>query len=137
MKRLAIVLVKKLGIGSACNISSILLGQLAATNSDIYSQQPIIDLDGVQHAGINFSTVVLQASSPTQLANFVTKIRVEAECTSIVVFSRCGQQLNNQPGQHRLEISAKRLQEAEPLGIAIFGDDLQIRQLTKRFSVLH
>ncbi|MCU7805719.1 MAG: DUF2000 family protein [Candidatus Thiodiazotropha sp. (ex Lucinoma borealis)] len=135
MKRIAVILDKGLSRGEACNIAAIVVGQLSATNHDVYSQQSITDLDGIQHAGINFSTIVLQASSPTQLANFAKKISADCDHVNLVAFSRSGQQLNNQPDQHRSEISTKRLHEVEPLGLAIFGDDQQVRQLTKRFSV--
>ncbi|MDV7719931.1 DUF2000 family protein [Pediococcus ethanolidurans] len=134
MKRNAIILEKHLSVGQVGNVAAILMGQLAQLDTKLFSKEPVIDKDQVQHAGIQYSTVILKAGSG-QIAN-LAKLLVENAAINAVVFTATGQSLNNQFEIYAQSIKQSRLEETGPVGIAISGEDSEVRQLTKKFSLL-
>nr|WP_276204470.1 DUF2000 family protein [Enterococcus ureasiticus] len=53
-----------------------------------------------------------------------------------VVFTSKGQRLNNQFSDYKMEISTNELKDLEPVVVALYGEDEQIRMLSKKFSLL-
>lgn len=135
MKRNAIILDKNLTIGEVGNVSAILMGQVSKEDSSIFSDNPVIDLDNVQHAGIKFSTVVLKGGSG-QIVNLAKQLANDKSVISIV-FTALGQSLNNKFEDYAASLSNSSLETAEPVGIVLSGEDTEIRKLTKKFSLLH
>lgn len=134
MKRIAIVLDKNLNSGEVGNVSAILMGHLATRNSEIFSLESLHDKNNIPHATINFSTVVLKCGN-LSLINF-TKNLADRSDVCCVVFSRTGQELNNEYQRYKDRIEASALEDTTPIGVGIYGDENEVKQLTKKFSLL-
>ncbi|KAF1305068.1 DUF2000 domain-containing protein [Candidatus Enterococcus willemsii] len=134
MKRIAIVLDKNLNAGEVGNVSAILMGDLASKQPDIFFEEKLNDLSQAPHATIKYSTVVLKSGS-LALLNFVDRLHTNEE-VSFVLFSRTGQKLNNAYEQYKEKIATSSSSELEPIGVAVFGEDAIVRELTKKFSLL-
>lgn len=87
MKRIAIILDKNLEPGAAANVAALLMGQAALNEPGLYSDQPVLDHSGVQHAGIRYSTVILKAGE-NQLINLAKLCSDDSGGLSHVVFHR-------------------------------------------------
>lgn len=135
MKRIAIVLEKNLEVGAASNVAALLMGQAALIDPDLYSEEPVLDKNNVQHAGIRYSTVILKAGE-NQLLNFIKTLSVDASNLNNVVFSQTGQCLNNAFEQYSIEISLKETEETKVVGVIVWGEDELVRAATKKYSVL-
>lgn len=134
MKRNAIILDRNLSIGQVGNVAAILMGQISKLDPAVFSEQPIIDQDQVLHAGIKYNTVVLKGGKG-QIANLAKSLTANDQVVS-VVFTATGQSLNNQFEEYAAKISSSKLEETDPVGIAISGEDTVVRNLTKKFSLL-
>lgn len=135
MKRIAIILDKRLEIGAAANVAALLMGQAARNDAVLYSESPVLDLNGVQHAGIKYSTVLLKAGE-NQLLNLASTFPIEESDLQSVVFTQTGQQLNNAFDQYAAEITSKSTEDTKVVGIIVWGADEDVRKLTKKYSVL-
>ena len=74
MQRNAIILEKNLTAGEVGNVAGILMGQIAQINPEVYLDSEVTDADGVRHAAIRYSTVVLKAGSG-QIANLAKSLK--------------------------------------------------------------
>ncbi|MEQ7807745.1 DUF2000 family protein [Priestia aryabhattai] len=135
MKRVAIIVDKNLEMGAAANVTALLMGQLVMNNSNLYSDQPVVDQNNVQHAGIKYSTVILKGGK-NQIANFSKSLSNNESSVKCVVFSETGQTLNNEFDVYKEKITTSTLEETKPVGVIVTGEDEEIRTLTKKFSVL-
>ncbi|WP_219845168.1 DUF2000 family protein [Paenibacillus sp. PCH8] len=120
MNRIAIILDKNLEPGAAANVAALLMGQAALNEPELYSDQPVLDLSGVQHAGIQYSTVILKAGE-NQLINLVKSCSDDSGGLSYVVFSQTGQSLNNAFEQYASEIAAMELEATKVVGVIVWG----------------
>lgn len=135
MKRIAIILDKRLEIGAAANVAALLMGQAARNDATLYSESSVLDLNGVQHAGIKYSTVLLKAGE-NQLLNLASSFPIEDSDLQSVVFTQTGQQLNNAFDQYAAEITSKTTEGTKIVGVIVWGGDEDVRKLTKKYSVL-
>ena len=106
MKRIAIILDKNLEQGAAANAAALLMGQAVLNEPGLYSDQPVLDQSGVQHAGIRYSTAILKAGE-NQLINLVKS---------------CSE---DKGGLKHLVV-----------GVIVWGEDELVRAKTKEFSVI-
>lgn len=135
MRRVTIILDKQLEIGAAANVASLLMGQASLNDPSLYSDVHVFDKNNVQHAGIQYSTVLLKAGS-NQLLNLVKSLPSAAPELSSLVFSQVGQQLNNAFEQYLIEINSKDTEQTKVVGIIIWGEDDLVRKITKKYSIL-
>lgn len=135
MQRIAILVEKNLGRGEMANVAAILMGQAALCSRDIYHQDPVLDTDGIRHAGIQYSTVVLKAGAG-QLANLVRSVRSQHPDLTCVVFSRTGQGLHNRFEEYQASVQASDIEQLEAVGVLLSGSDEEVRVATKKFSLL-
>ena len=136
MKRVAIVLTKDLDRGQAGNVSAILMGQVGLFEPELYGSYPIYDRDGNRHAAIRFSTVILEARNTGQLLTFVQKLTDDGLKIPYFVFSQTGQSLHNAYEQYRDMVEARQAKDLTPVGVALVGEDEDVRAATKRFSLM-
>lgn len=134
MQRNAIILEKNLTAGEVGNVAGILMGQIAQINPEVYLDSEVTDADGVRHAAIRYSTVVLKAGSG-QIANLAKSLK-ESETISSCVFTATGQSLNNQFELYQEQIQKSDLENLKPVGIVVSGPDEEVRAVTKKFSLL-
>ncbi|MGM0217532.1 DUF2000 family protein [Enterococcus sp. AZ126] len=134
MKRTAIIINKNLPFGEQANVIAIVSAALANITEDMIDSEKIIDLNCNKHAGIRNSLVVLK-SNPTALLTLTETVN-ELDDIESVVFTSKGQRLNNQFSEYKTEISTNELKDLEPVVVALYGEDEQIRMLTKKFSLL-
>ncbi|MCB1736023.1 MAG: DUF2000 family protein [Gammaproteobacteria bacterium] len=134
MNRVSIVLDRNLSAGQACNVSAIVMGQLARLESALYSDGLLKDGSGVSHASIQCSTVVLKAKGSVQLYNFVDGIKGDPNIRCIV-FTSFGQSLHNSPLEYEGGISGSLAGEHSIVGVVVFGEHNHVLNLTKKFSV--
>jgi hypothetical protein len=136
MTRIAIMLVKGLSLGQIGNVSAILMGQGALLAPAIYGDA-LADRDGNAHAGIRYSTVILEANGSIQLSNFAQSIRQNSPNLTCILFSKAGQALNNAFDQYCDTVRSKYAEELQPVGCIVVGDDVLVRTATRKFSLLH
>lgn len=136
MKRIAIIISKQLDRGQAANVAAILMGQAAVCCPDIYDAAPVADRSGNHHAAIHWSTVLLEANGQGQLLNFAEKVKAEQPALTVVLFSQLGQGLHNAFGEYQAQMSSKTTAELNPVGGVVVGGDAEVRQATKKFSLL-
>lgn len=137
MKRIAILIEKNQTIGTSSNISAILMGELATQHSEIFTLD-VLDKDGISHASINYSTVILKIKSSQQILNLINKIadvEYKNKVTS-AVFSTIGQGLHNKFKEYKVKIEQSSTKETFPIGIIVYGDDEVIRSLVKKYSLM-
>ncbi|CAI6083638.1 hypothetical protein PAECIP112173_04004 [Paenibacillus sp. JJ-100] len=135
MKRIAIILDKNLEQGAAANVAALLMGQAALNEPELYSDQPVRDQSGVQHAGIRYSTVILKAGE-NQLINLAKSCTENQGGLKHLVFTQTGQSLNNAFEQYANEIASMPLEETKVVGVIVWGEDESVRATTKKFSVM-
>ncbi|MGM0890286.1 MAG: DUF2000 family protein [Bacillota bacterium] len=135
MKRVAIIVDKNLETGAAANVSALLMGQLVMNNSNLYATESVFDQSNVQHAGIKYSTVILKGGK-NQIANFSKSLSTDDSSVKCIVFSETGQSLNNAFDIYKEKITSSNLDETNPVGVIVVGEDEEIRKLTKKFSIL-
>lgn len=135
MKRIAIVMDRNLEIGAAANVAALLMGQAALQDSSLYSQEPVLDLDGVRHAGIRYSTVILKAGA-NQLISLAKSLSEGENGLQSLAFSKVGQSLNNAFEQYSREVGSLSTEELQPVGVIVWGEDETVRAATKKFSVM-
>jgi hypothetical protein len=130
--RVALVLSKNLSPGEGANVAAILMGQLSAQSAAIYAEACPHDRDGLPHAGIKHSTVVL-TGRPGQLKSLARDLANEEDRRPFCCFSSLGQSLNNE-----FETYQRRLAEEDIaiVGVGLFGDHDDVRAATKQFSLL-
>ncbi|VDG19402.1 DUF2000 family protein [Lactiplantibacillus mudanjiangensis] len=116
------------------NVAAILMGQLAQLNPDLFADKPVLDQDGVRHAGIKNSTVVLKAGFG-QITNLAMKLSADDTVESLV-FTAKGQSLSNRFEEYAEIVSDNDLATLKPVGLIMTGEESVIRQLTKKFSIL-
>lgn len=107
------------------------MGQASRIDSDIYSDNPVLDKGNIRHAGIKFSTVILKAGEG-QILNLVQSLNSDESKIKSVVFSKTGQSLNNAFEQYALEISSLTTEESRILGVIVWGEDELVRSATKK-----
>lgn len=134
MKRIAVVLDKTLPFGAQANTSVILGGALAVTNKEIYGKIPLIDQTGQRHAEINNSIIVLEASRG-QISD-MADVSKEIPGLQTVVFTREGQVLNDSYPRYERMISLSRTEDLEIIGIGIYGNYEDVKELTRRLGLL-
>lgn len=132
--RTAIILDKDLSPGQIGNVAAILMGQTALLRPAVYDTTPPMDLDGVNHAGIQFSLVVLKGTRG-QLLNVAHSLTQDPSLT-VVAFSRLGQGLHNAYEEYSTTIHQRHTPDLEPVGLVISGNDGAVRAATKKFSLL-
>lgn len=132
--RTAIIVDKNLSPGQVGNVAAILMGQVARLMDDLFNSEPPVDLDGVTHAAIQFSTVVLTARSG-QLSTASTELSAR-ENLCVVAFTEVGQGLNNAYSEYSTLILQGHTTELRPVGLAVSGKDEDVRAVTKKFSLL-
>jgi hypothetical protein len=110
------------------------MGQTALENVEIYADDSVLDKDGVQHAGIQYSTVILRAGGG-QLLNLIQQARVVPDIT-VIAFTTIGQSLHNKFEKYKQQLGQVTTDESTPVGVAISGDEEVVKQLTKKFSLL-
>lgn len=136
MKRTAIIIEKNLTSGQAASVSAICMGQAAISSEEIYDRDNLIDLNGVQHAAIRYSSVILKAGC-VQLQNLLKNIKSNSQGISIFVFTRTGLSLNNSYEQYKEIITNSKIDDLDIVGIALVGEDSLVRLVTKKFSMLN
>ena len=135
-KRTAIILTKELGRGPAANVAAVLLGETAHALPDLYHAEPLFDASGTRHAAVKWSVVLLEATSPTQLLNFLAAVREQQPTLFVAAFTATGQGLHNAFEEYSATVAAKTLGELTPTGVVVSGDDATVRAATKKFSLL-
>lgn len=110
------------------------MGDLASKQPEIFFEEELNDLSKAPHATIKYSTVVLKSGS-LALLNFIDNLHMNGDI-SFVLFSRVGQQLNNAYEQYKEKVSTSSSSELHPIGVAVLGEDVLVRELTKKFSLL-
>ncbi|MDP3976154.1 MAG: DUF2000 family protein [bacterium] len=135
MKRVAIVLEKNLSPGAIGNASAILMGQAALNAPEIYSSQAVLDKDGTRHAGIQYSTIVLKAGAG-QLVHLIQQAREQSSAVGCVAFTSIGQGLHNQFEEYKNQLSTKGTADSAPVGVIVYGNEDEVKLLTKKFSLL-
>ena len=136
MNRTVIILLKSLPTGEACNIAAILSGQIAQMHVDMYSAVAVNDKQGFRHAGIENNIVILKARSSQQLINFGEELLSSNQKITPIFFTGIGQKLSNSSSEYKNIISTSQLSECSPVGVAIYGNDMDVRVITKRFSLM-
>ncbi len=133
MKRIAILIDKNQSTGSCANISAILMGELSATEKTIFTND-VQDKDNCRHSSIHHSTIILKVNSSQQIINLIEK--VNSKDVYFAIFSKIGQGLHNQFDEYKLAVKNSTSTESEPVGIILYGDDITVRSLVKKYSVL-
>jgi hypothetical protein len=135
MKRTALIISKNLSRGQAANVSAILMGQAARLDLELYSEQAVSDRDGNRHSSVKFSIVVLEANGSEQISNHVSRLRTEFPELVLSLFSSEGQGLNNEFLKYADLVSSKTTRELTPVGLMVTGEELRVRDATKKFSL--
>jgi len=133
--KIAILITKGLKPGCAANISAILMGQAVLLYPSMYDDKPVSDTDGQKHAAIRFSTIVLEAGEG-QLLKLSLQVKKEHQAVICVAFSKIGQNLHNAFEIYRDQISSCSTENTQLVGLILLGQDNEIRDLTKKFSLL-
>lgn len=129
-QRVAIVTLATLERGEAANVAALLCGQVARLDDRFFNEVAVSSADGLSHAAPNYSVVVLKAKNHSQL------VRLAAENSGAICFSRLGQKLNNAFPEYSAAIESSNAQDAEIIGVAVYGDDATVREKTRRFSLV-
>jgi len=129
-RRVAIVVSKTLSPGAAANVSALLMGQLVVDDTSLYGTEAVRGADGMRHAAIRFSTIVLRGR-PGQLRSLAEEL--DAAGISSCVFSSLGQTLNNEFDEYRRRLAGEA---SDLVGVAMSADDATVRALTRKFSLL-
>lgn len=135
MKRITILVEKNQSPGQIGNICAILMGQAALVNPEIFSNEPVLDLNETQHAGIKYSTIILKAGSG-QLLNLIEQAKEYSNEVSCITFTGIGQGLHNQFEEYKSRLSKVSTNESSPVGVILSGEEDILKQLTKKFSLL-
>ena len=137
MKRVAILIEKNQTIGTASNISAILMGELASKSKELFTLN-VIDRDNVSHSSINYSTVILKVKSSQQILNLIEKINSDEYKNKVtnIVFSTIGQGLHNKFDEYKMTIEKLPTKETSPIGIIVYSEDEVIRTLVKKYSLM-
>ncbi len=134
MNRIAILVDKNLESGAAANAAALLMGQAVRMTPDLYAEAPVLDRNGVCHAGIRYSTIILKAGI-NQLLNLIQSLNTSDTSLQFAVFSRTGQAMNNAFEQYALRIASMPTEETGLSGMVLWGSDEKVRAATKKFSV--
>jgi hypothetical protein len=132
LRRGALVVAKDLAPGETANVAAVVMGQLAILCPTLYADDDLADRDGISHAAIRSSVVVLSARRG-QLSTLAATARTVPEVTA-TSFTRLGQSLHNAYGDYAAQIRESSGHDLSAVGV--FGDDSVIRSLTRKFSVL-
>jgi hypothetical protein len=135
MKRIAIILEKNLDIGKVANTSAILMGQASLLLPEIYTPELVNDKDGVIHASIQYSTIILKAGQG-QIINLINDSKSEETEIICVVFTKIGQGLHNSFEEYKKQIRLSTTVESNPVGVLLAGEEEKVKALTKKFSLL-
>ena len=133
--KISIIVEKKLTAGQKANVASIILGQLAINNPEIYFENNLKDLNDNNHATIRENIVILEAGSG-QLNNLLELTKLENGTIDCVLFSKIGQNLSNSFGEYYDAISKSNVIETEVIGIGLRGENDIVKKLTKKFSLV-
>jgi hypothetical protein len=134
LQRIAIILERNLEAGEIGNVAAILMGQLSLLCPEIYDSNELLDLNKNQHAGIQYSTVLLKAGQG-QMINLVQQIKTENIPVRNVLFTEVGQKLHNQYDIYQQNIRANTTEALKPVGVGLVGSDEDVRRITKKFSL--
>ena len=129
LKRFAVVLSPNIEGGAAVNAAAIVTGGLQSEGF----AAPITDQSGVPHSAIIWNLVVLQARSQAQIENLLHSLRDGN--VSFVVFTASGRALSNSFEHYQKSISESKIDSFDVLAVGLFGNDVDVRGLTKKFSV--
>ena len=132
MKRIAIILSKNLNIGQVANLAAIMGGAISTTYSDIQTDF-VLDSSGVPHAAVHYSHLLLKAGEG-QIKNLAISLIGNDEI-KYVTFSQEGQTMfHSQYAEYEQFIKSNS--ELTYIGIALVGEDENLKQLTKKYSLL-
>ena len=134
MNRTAIVLDKHLEPGAAANTAAVLMGHLSLRCSCLYDPAGVTDQAGRIHAGIRNNVAILKAG-PGQLLNLCERIGDEYSEVDYVVFSTIGRSLSNSYPEYVQRVSTAAKEETSLVGVALTGDEVSVKALTRKFSV--
>ncbi|MEM6888138.1 MAG: DUF2000 family protein [Pseudomonadota bacterium] len=129
-QRVAIVTLGTLERGEVANVAAILCGQVSRTNSRFFNEDTVKSKDALSHAAPNYSVVILKAKNTSQLAKLAN------ENTEAICFSRIGQKLNNAFPDYEAAISSSNAKDAEIIGVVVYGEDVDVRDKTRKFSLM-
>lgn len=136
MKRTALILKRDLPPGQIGNVCAILMAEITRAVPEILAETKVTDLDGLLHAAPQYSIVVLKANGSEQLQNTAATLRATHPELAIVGFGTVGQSLNNQFTVYLEKISSLTTEGTGLVGIAVSGEDVFVRQATKKFSLM-
>lgn len=111
--RVAIVINNKLNKVEAANVCAILTGQLVIK---IYSHEFIFDKTGYIHSEVKFSTIILRGQE-NEIMDFCLNLsnnKLLQELNAII-FTREGQQLNDEFDEYKKAVQSKQLIDLHPL----------------------
>lgn len=132
--RVAIIINNKLNRGGAANVCAILMGQLVIKCPTLYSHEFIFDKTGYIHSGVKFSTIILRGQE-NEIMDFCLNLsnnKLLQELNAII-FTREGQQLNDEFHEYKKAVQSKQLIDLHPLGIIIAGNMNCVKELTRNF----
>lgn len=130
--RTAIVVHKGLAPGAVASAAAILMGQLAHLEPSLYDPEGVTGADGVLHAGVRYSTVVL-AGRPGRVAKLPDE--ATAHGVSHTVFSQLGRSLHNDFARYTQLVNTSSAADLDVYAVGLAGPDPTIRALTKPFSL--
>lgn len=130
------IIVQDLKKGEIVNVAAILMGQLAKNNQYIFSKYGIIDKSGFVHSGIKNNVIILK-STYEELFSFCNNLLKEdvVEKYNTIVFTEEGRLLNNSYEEYEKLVKTNALIDLSVIGVAVAGEDDEIRELTKQFKL--
>jgi hypothetical protein len=127
--RLAVVLHPNLEVGQAINAAAAVMGGLRCVAFD----EPILDASGHLHAAIRWNMPVLKAKNEGQLKRLLVAARQAR--VKAVAFTNSGQSFSNSFLAYCEFIRMHDMEALPIIAIGLFGEDANVRLLTKSFSV--
>jgi len=128
-RRVAVVLHSKTQPGEAANAAAIVVGGLRCAAFDL----PIQDTSGFVHAAVRWNLVVLQARNVGQLEKLANAL--QGSTLEYVLFTSSGRSLSNSFDEYKHQVESHSVDFADIIALGIFGEDDQVRAVTKSFSV--
>ena len=129
--RTCIIIDKSMENGFRYNACSIVMGQLARDNPNMYGNI-LLDKSGAQHASIKSNVVILQ-SNQGKLINFVEMLLKSRR--KFVLFTKSGQNYSNEYNKYESCINSSDFQTLGVVCVGLYGIESDIKELTKKFSL--
>jgi hypothetical protein len=111
------------------------MGQAALCDRDLYGCEPLLDKQGLRHAAVKYSTVLLKAGR-NQLLSLAESAQSGNSGITCILFSRFGQQLPDAFEFYRRKVSESMTLELEPVGVLVSGEAEKVREISRKFSLL-